>query len=69
MALSVNNIERVFEHDGKELADPSPDMSPENVLAHYSNIYPALTTATVQGPEVKDGKAVYSFNTSIGTKG
>ena len=31
--------------------------------------YPELTTATVQGPTIENDKAVYTFKTTIGTKG
>lgn len=73
MALQVDNIKRIFrfKKDGKEmdLADPGPHMSPDDVMNFYSNQYPALTTATVSGPEMKDGAAVYKFSGTVGTKG
>lgn len=51
------------------LSDPIPDQTPDVVMNYYSNLYPELTTATVQGPEIEDDKAVYRFKTTIGTKG
>lgn len=69
MALSVTGLPRVFMHKGKALDDPKPELSPDWVLGFYSNTYPELTTATIDGPEIKDGKAVYSFQSTVGTKG
>jgi len=69
MALDVTNIKRVFLHKGEPLTDPAPEMSPHDVLQFYSNTYPELTTATVTGPEIKDGVAEYKFSTSVGMKG
>lgn len=71
--LLVNALARVFafQEGGQtiELADPSPDLTPKQVLDHYCAHYPALTTGTVSGPEVKDGKAVYTFQAHLGQKG
>lgn len=69
MALSVSGVKRIFKHGKKELADPDPGMSPDAVLNFYSNAYPELTTATCSGPEMADGKAMYEFKTTVGTKG
>lgn len=51
------------------LSDPDPDMGAREVLKFYSRTYPDLITASVVGPEYKGDKAVYSFKTSVGTKG
>lgn len=73
MALTVKGIERSFRFSKNNetiaLSDPNPDLTPEAVMNYYSNLYPELTTATVQGPEVRDDTAVYFFKTTIGTKG
>ena len=69
MALNVTTLDRVFVHDKKNLDDPGPHMTPEDVLSFYSNQIPELTTATVAGPEIKDGKAVYTFKSTVGVKG
>lgn len=73
MALQITGLERIFrfKNNGTEikLNDPNPDSSPEQVMSLYSNQYPELTTATVHGPVVEDGKALYEFKTTIGTKG
>lgn len=73
MALQVDTLKRKFtiKKNGKEidLADPNPEMSPQDVIKFYSSEYPELTNASVSGPKVEGTKAVYMFNTSVGTKG
>ena len=74
MALEVTNIERKFEFenaDGEKviMPDPGTHMSTDEVMNFYANTYPELTTATVSGPEMKEDKAVYTFKTTVGTKG
>lgn len=63
-------VRRVFSYNGAVLADPDPTMSPEVVKKHYSNAgYPELTNASTVGPEHTNGKTVYTFKKSVGTKG
>lgn len=73
MALQVSTLKRKFTITKKgkdiELADPNPEMAPQEVIKFYSSEYPELTNATLSGPKVESGKAVYSFKTTVGTKG
>lgn len=71
MALNITSVERVFriEKTDIELNDIDAEMSLEDVMGFYSTIYPQLTTASVQGPDFEDDKAVYTFKTTLGTKG
>jgi len=73
MALSITSLERVFQFKNGNaditLPDPNPDMSPDAVMDFYSGTYPELTTATVDGPNIKNDRVVYKFKTTIGTKG
>lgn len=73
MALSIKNIKRSFvlENNGSkiDLPDFNPDCSPEEIQNFYSGAYPELTTSSVHGPELIDDVAVYSFKTTVGTKG
>lgn len=73
MALVVNGMNRqfTFKHGNETISlnDPDPTQSPDAVMSFYANTYPELTTATVQGPTIKDDEAVYEFKTTIGTKG
>lgn len=73
MALEINTLKRVF-HLKKgnmvlELDDPDSNLSLNEVMDFYSMNYPELTTATVQGPEIENERAVYQFKTTIGVKG
>lgn len=72
----VNLLKREFIMDksgskGTSLPDPNPDFSPEEVLKHYIPVHPKLSNANVSGPEIDEArnKLVYSFNTSVGSKG
>lgn len=73
MALEINALKRVF-HLKKgntvlELDDPDSNLSLNEVMDFYSMNYPELTTATVQGPDIENDRAVYQFKTTIGVKG
>lgn len=69
MALNVKVFPRVFKHRELLLADPNSDMTPDEVMAYYSNQYPELTTSNVFGPTVENDQAVYEFKSTVGTKG
>lgn len=73
MALTKENITRSFviEKNGQKtvLADPEPSMTPDQVMQFYSNTYPELCTSNVSGPKYEGDKMVYSFKTTVGTKG
>lgn len=73
MALEVTNLKREFKFSKSgtpvTLPDPNPEFSVEEVMQFYSNQYPELTTATMEGPKVEGKTAVYSAKTTVGTKG
>lgn len=69
MALNIKVFPRVFKHKALTLPDPNPDLSPDEVMAYYSNQYPELTTSNVFGPTIENEQAVYEFRTTVGTKG
>lgn len=75
MALNITNAERVFIIDAKKesdkitLPDPSPAMDPVKVMRFYSGQHPELTSSKVDGPTMREDKAVYTFKTLIGDKG
>lgn len=73
MALKVSGLERTFSfrkgNSVIRLADPDPSWSADDVMNYYANTYPELTTATVQGPVIRNDTAEYEFKTTIGTKG
>jgi PRTRC genetic system protein C len=71
--LLTTLLPRVFIHkeNGQEvrLADPGTEFSPEAVLNFYSGTYPILTTAQVNGPEIRRDEVQYTFVSTIGIKG
>lgn len=73
MALMKTELKRKFQlkKNGKTivLADPSNDMTPDQVMSFYANTYPELLNATVSGPTYTDDHAIYEFRTTVGTKG
>lgn len=69
MALNTTKFQRVFKHKSQNLPDPNPALTPEEVMAYYSNQYAELTTSNVFGPKIENGKAVYEFKSTVGTKG
>lgn len=73
MALEVTNLKRAFsfKKSGKDiqLPDPNPQFTVAEVMNFYAGQHPELTTSTVAGPEIDGDKAVYTFKTTVGTKG
>lgn len=80
MSLLIStSLDRKFEYTvkGKKLvlADPDPNMPANEVMDFYSNQYPELVMAKLQGPDMgDDGTLLYTFATAsgsspIGTKG
>ena len=71
--LVTNTLQRAFymelENQEIRLDDPGNTMSPQAVLNFYANTYPVLTTAKIEGPEIKDDEIQFQFVTTIGTKG
>lgn len=71
--LTATLLKRVFSFKDKgqdiTLADPSPSFSPEAVLNFYSQTYPVLTTATIEGPVIANDALQFKFIAQIGTKG
>ena len=69
MALHIQGVKRQFKHGNRQLDDPDPDMTPEEVMQFYAGTYPELTTSNVHGPKMEGETAVYEFKTTVGTKG
>ncbi len=73
MALKKEQLKRSFkiEKNGNKitLPDPDPSMSPDQVMMFYSNTYPELATSSCHGPVYQEDNMVYTFKTTVGTKG
>lgn len=75
MTLQKKKIKRVFRFNGKELSDPNPNASVEDVIQNvFSKQYPSLTNAKVEGPYQESENDVYKIqaykvSAGFGTKG
>ena len=67
--MKVEEVSREFSYNGVKLVDPNPSFNPEQVKSFYSALYPEITSATIEGPESKGAKLVYTIKRSVGTKG
>lgn len=69
MALQITTKEREFSYKGELFVDPDPMMTPSQVAKFYSARFPELVNTSINGPELIEGKARYTFSNSVGTKG
>ena len=67
--MQVEAMGRRFFYLGLELADLDEKLTPEQVRDAYSSLYPEITTASIEGPEVIDGALKFTFTRVLGTKG
>jgi PRTRC genetic system protein C len=71
--MEITALKRVFKftNDGSDLSldDPNPEMTPEEVLDHYSNEYPKLSTAVVTPGVVKGETMEFEIKDNFGDKG
>lgn len=72
--METKQLKRIFvytDSDKKdiELADPNPNMTPEEVLDHYSGVYPKLTNSVIIPGKEKDGNFIYKIKDNFGPKG
>ena len=72
-AGDLDGVAALFEHGRICGVEDGP---PETVFAGikgvrqmYASSYPQIITAVVSGPELVDGKQVFTFKTAVGTKG
>ena len=67
--MTVTPAVRIFGYSGVNLPDPNPRLSPEEVKAAYTTLYPELATAAINCPEAVGDKLRYQFVRAIGAKG
>lgn len=67
--MKVTQLTRSFSYAGVTLPDPNPSLTADQVRDVYSATYPELATASVEGPETRDGKMVYTLRRAAGMKG
>lgn len=69
MTITVTPLKRDFYFNGVKLTDPGPEFTVEEVRDAMAGMYPDLSTAIVEGPEIVDDTATYKFVRNVGTKG
>ena len=67
--MKTKVLKREFVYNGQVLPDPNPAMTPEEVVSFYSNEYPDMLNAKIDGPKVTSSKVTYKINKIVGTKG
>ncbi|QMI45614.1 PRTRC system protein C [Burkholderia sp. MBR-1] len=67
--MQIETLVREFSYNGAKLADPAPTFTLQQVRDFYSQTYPELTNAEIEGPVVKGNRNVYTFRRAVGTKG
>ena len=67
--MQIEPMPRRFYYLGLELPDLDPRLTPEQVRDSYSNLYPEISTATIEGPEAIDGALKFTLTRALGTKG
>ncbi|WP_414440481.1 PRTRC system protein C [Burkholderia sp. 22PA0099] len=67
--MEIQALAREFIYNGAKLADPAPAFTLQQVRDFYSQTYPELTNAEIEGPTVKGNRNVYTFRRAVGTKG
>ena len=67
--LKFQAVTRVFQHGSLEIPDPNPRMAPEEIKRMLATQYPELNNAAIEGPEIRSGKQVFTFQKALGTKG
>jgi PRTRC genetic system protein C len=67
--ITVSQPTRVIKYKDQELPDLNPAADMEKILRMHATTHPELSTATLEGPVIKDDKAVYTVQTRLGTKG
>jgi len=67
--VTITPTARIFTFCGIQLPDINPRLSPDEIKAAYSTLYPELATAAISGPEAMGNKLRYEFLISVGAKG
>jgi PRTRC genetic system protein C len=67
--VDIQNLTREFNYNGVKLADPSTAFTLIQVRDFYSNVYPEIVSADIEGPKNIGARAIYTFRRAVGTKG
>ena len=69
MAIETTVLTRTFNYNGVALPDPGASLTLEEVRDVYSATFPEIVSASIEGPEKKGDKLVYTFRKAVGAKG
>jgi PRTRC genetic system protein C len=67
--MKTQTVEREFIFNNRRYPDPNPQAEPGEIRELLAISDPDITNASIEGPEIKEGKAVYRFVRQVGTKG
>jgi PRTRC genetic system protein C len=67
--MKITEPTRVIKYKDEELVDLNPTQPMDEVRKMHAAIYPELSTAVLNGPVFENGKAIYTAETRLGTKG
>ena len=67
--LKIQQLARKFAFKSLELPDPNPSLTPEQVKQVYSQQYPELTNASIEGPVTEGTTQKFTFTPVLGSKG
>lgn len=67
--MQATPIKRSFSYNNHQLGDPNPNLPPEQVKEIFAAARPELASATIEGPELVNGRQLYRFVKQVGTKG
>lgn len=68
MAVDIKNVKRVIKYEGAHLSDPSPSMTPDGILTHYTGTFPELVNGRVEVTR-GDNELILELFKDLGTKG
>ena len=66
---TIQAVNRVFSYSGVMLPDPDPAMTPQEVKDYFTNIYPELVNASIEGGDFDGTNQQFTFRRGTGTKG
>jgi PRTRC genetic system protein C len=67
--MEINQPKRVLRYKDQDLADLNPTVPMEDILKMHASTQSELATGHLTGPVYEEGKAVYTVETRLGTKG
>ncbi len=72
--MTTQALPRVFKlglaNETLTVDDPNPDLTPEEVKAHFAALYPQIASGVISPPEIEEDKLVYSISgKTVGVKG